>query len=124
MNGVIAVLFLICLVGVLVLYHSVFTVYYGSLFHGFMREIIVASLIAALIAGLILYLWFIPAILFLLAGVGMYSSNKNTGVLVLFVVLAIVIAITGIHFRGTLNKDSKETNTTTSSIEYSIGHLA
>ena len=65
MNGVIAVLFLICLVGVLVLYHSVFTVYYGSLFHGFMREIIVASLIAALIAGLILYLWFIPAILFL-----------------------------------------------------------
>lgn len=123
MNGVIGVLFVICWIGVLVLYHSVFTVYYGDLFHGFMKELVGAFIIAVLLTGLILYLWFIPAILLLLAGFRMYSSKKRAGVLVLFIVLAIIVSITGISFRATTKENSAGTNSTTSSIEYSVKQL-
>ena len=91
-------------IGVWVLYHKIFTVYYFSLSQGLMKELIWSVIIGIVLTGLALYLWWL--VVLILLGVGLTTAGKvdnpsaKKTIMILFAVAAIVVAIVGLQFKA------------------------
>lgn len=92
----------------LVVYHSIFDIWYFNFGKALIKEIFGAFLFAALMTGLTLKFWWIALIIIILIGLVMSAKVQNpTGkkvVLGVFVVVAVITAITGINY----NRQEKE----------------
>ncbi len=92
----------------LVIYHSIFDIWYFNFGKALITEIFGAFLFAALMTGLTLKFWWIALIIIILMGLVMSAKVQNpTGkkvVLGVFVVIAVITAITGINY----NRQEKE----------------
>ena len=92
----------------LVIYHSIFEIWYFNFGKAMITEIFVAFIFAALMTGLTLKFWWIALIIIILIGLMMSAKVQNpTGkkvVLGVFVVVAVITAITGINY----NRQEKE----------------
>lgn len=114
-NGIILILVVFYTVAALVIYHKVFTVYYfGSFTNNLFKELFGAFLVGALLAGVTLYLWWLAALIIILAGVAFAGKTENPQakkiILGAFVVMAIIVVIVGIGFKRQLreNREKKQ----------------
>lgn len=92
----------------LVIYHSIFEIWYFNFGKALIGELFGAFLFAALMTGLTLKFWLVALIIIILIGL-MLSAKVNTPtgkkiVIGIFVVIAIITAITGIRY----NKQEKD----------------
>lgn len=110
MGGIVVVLWIIFSIGVWVVYHKIFTVYYFNLSQGLMKELILSAFLGALLTALTLYFWWVTVIILLLAGVGASGKTENPSVkrtiIVVFGVAAIVVAIIGIRYKSQVDTDA------------------
>ena len=99
-------------IGVWVLYHKIFTVYYFSLSQGLMKEFFMSFIVGLVLTGLTLTFWWLVALI--LVGAGFLFSGKvdnpsgKKAVRVAFIVAAVVISIVGISYSA--KKDSQGTS--------------
>lgn len=107
-SGIYLILWIFWFVALLVLYHKIFTVYYFSLSHGLMKELVTSAFLGLIMTAITLYLWYVSAIIILVIGLSVMRKTHNKLALIVAVVLAIVIAIVGINVK----KDSDESNQT------------
>ena len=110
-NGITFIIFVVWIIVLLILYHSIFIVIYGSLFNGFLKEIAGAAFLSLLLTALTIKLWWLVAIISILFGVGAFfkSGNPSTriGGLAAGIVIAIAIAAVGLSAK---NKDKTESD--------------
>ena len=92
-SGVYLILWIFWFVALLVLYHKVFTVYYFSLSHGLMKELVTSAFLGLIMTAITLYLWYVSAIIILVIGLSVMGKIHNKLALIVAVILAIVIAI-------------------------------
>ena len=64
-------------IGVWVLYHKIFTVYYFSLSQGLMKEFFMSFIVGLVLTGLTLTFWWLVALI--LVGAGFLFSGKVSG---------------------------------------------
>lgn len=107
MSGVVVVLWVIFSIGVWVIYHKIFAVYYFNLSQGLIKEFLLSAFFGMILTGLTLYFWWLTAIILLLAGFGVSGKTENPSgkkaILVVFAIAAIVVAIVGINFKSQMN---------------------
>lgn len=109
---ILVILFFIYLVAAFIFYHKIFIVFYTNLGMGLLKELISLSIVAAILAGLTLYVWYIVAVI--LAIIGFLVANKaedpnlKRGTYVIFAILIIIIAIAGISFNVNRKKKNEE----------------
>ena len=88
----------------LVIYHSIFEIWYFNFGKAMIAEIFGAFIFAALMTGLTLKFWWLALIIIVLIGLVMSAKVQNpTGkkiVLGVFIVVAIITAVTGIKFNN------------------------
>lgn len=104
MSGVVTVLWIVYSIGVWIIYHKMFTVYYFNLSQGVMKELFLSALLGLLLTGLTLSLWWLAAIILLLVGLGVSGKAQTPSgkhaVIVVFAIAAIIISIVGISFKS------------------------
>ncbi|MBO5284049.1 MAG: hypothetical protein J6B43_13160 [Lachnospiraceae bacterium] len=109
-GAVILVLWIVFSIGVLVLYHKIFTVYYFSLSQGLMKELMVAGMVGFGLTLITLYLWWLAALVILLTGLVAAGKTENPSgkkaIIFAFAVAAIVVAIVGISMRSNNKTDA------------------
>ena len=108
MSGVVTVLWVVYSIGVWIVYHKIFEVYYFNLAQGLMKELFLSAFLGLILTGLTLSLWWLAAIILLLVGLGVSGkaqtpSGKHT-IIALFVIAAIIISIVGISFNSRSNR--------------------
>ena len=96
---------IIWIVALLVLYHKIFEVYYFSLGHGLMKELITAGIIGLFMTGLTFYLWWLTAIIIIICGIVLKNKVSSNIPLIAAIILAIIVAIMGISFRASNDSD-------------------
>ena len=67
-NGIFAIVLVVWIVVLLILYHKFFEVYYFDLGHGMLKEICTAFFLGLIMTGLTFYLWWLTAIIIIIAG--------------------------------------------------------
>lgn len=101
MSGVVTVLWAVYSIGVWIIYHKMFTVYYFSLSRGLVKELFLSAFVGMILTGLTLSFWWIAAIILFLVGVGVSRKTENPSgkkaIIVVFAIAAIVISIVGIN---------------------------
>jgi lysylphosphatidylglycerol synthetase-like protein (DUF2156 family) len=122
MDGLFGIVWLIWIIALLVFYHKVFTVYYFSLSNGILRELIAAAFFGGIMTVLTFYLWWLTAIIIIIAGLVNMSKSGNKSHIVVAIVLAIVVAVIGISMRGNSNSSDASSSAFTPTIitEYDI----
>lgn len=107
MQGITLFLWIVFSIGVWILYHKIFTVYYFSLSQGLMKEFLISAFVGMLLTELTLYFWWLSAIILLLVGVGASGKAESpTGkktVMAVFVAAAVIVAIVGIYSKSQTN---------------------
>lgn len=108
MSGVVTVLWVVYSIGVWIVYHKIFAVYYFNLAQGLMKELFLSAFLGMILTGLTLSLWWLAAIILLLVGLGasgkaQTSSGKHT-IIAIFAIAAIIISIVGISFKSQSNR--------------------
>lgn len=110
MGNIVIVLWLVFSIGVWIVYHKIFTVYYFNLSQGLMKELILSAFLGALLTALTLYFWWIAAIILLLVGVGVSGKTENSSgkkaIMVVFCIAVIVVAIVGISYKSQVDADA------------------
>lgn len=110
MGSIVVVLWLVFSIGVWIVYHKIFTVYYFNLSQGLMKELILSAFLGALLTALTLYFWWLTVIILLLAGVGASGKTENPSgkkaIIAVFVVAAIMVAIVGISYKSQVDADA------------------
>ncbi len=104
MSGITMVLWIVFTIGVWIVYHKIFTVYYFNLSQGLIKELILSAFAGIVLTGLTLYFWWITAIILLLVGLGASGKTENPSgkkaIITVFVIAAIAVAIVGINFKS------------------------
>lgn len=103
----------------LVLYHKIFRVLYFDLGQALWKEFLTAAFIAMIMTAITLYLWWLTAIVIIMAGVALKKKVSSNVPLVVAVILAIVIAIMGISS----NAENSDNTTTVSAEEAFINEF-
>lgn len=111
MSGtVVLVLWIAFSIGIWILYHKIFTVYYFSVSRGLMKELMVALMAGFGLTVVTLYLWWLSVLIILLVGIAVAGKAENSsskkGIIIAFAVMAIVVAIVGISMRSNKNVDA------------------
>lgn len=101
-GGALAFLWIIYTIGVMVIYHKIFIVYYFNLGNGLFKEIFFSALIGAFLLGLT-FKFFIPLAIILVAIGFLFSRKSETNIgrnatIVLFSVIAIFVFCVGKYF--------------------------
>jgi len=95
----VGIVWFICTIVLFIVYHNIFTVYYfGSVADGITKELISSAIISIFITALILYLWYVAAIIFIIAGIIFSKKIESKVPIIVAVILSIGIAIAGIGF--------------------------
>lgn len=105
-STVIGIVWIIWMVGLLVLYHKVFQVYYFDLGYGLMKEFLTAFFLAILMTGITFALWWLTAIVIIIGGLALKKKVSSNAPLIAAVVLAIIVAIVGISYKAEKNSDN------------------
>lgn len=96
----------------LIIYHSIFDIWYFNFGKALIGEILGALLFAALMTGLTLKFWLIALIIIILIGLilsAKVSSPMGKKIVIgVFVVVAIITAITGIRYNKQVKDQAKE----------------
>ena len=100
------------------IYHKIFQVYYTDVFKGIIGEIIGSCFTGVMMTALTTYLWYIAVIVILIAGIVISSKNQSKGLLVVFVILAIIIGIFGYT-----TKKAEFSNNNTTAVNWSVNEL-
>ena len=103
-SGVHMIVLIAWMIALLVLYHKIFEVYYFDLGHGLLKELGVSFFLGLIMTTLTFYLWWLTAIIIIIAGFSLKKKVANNAPLIIAIVLAIIVAFMGISFRS--NKDS------------------
>lgn len=111
MSGtVVLVLWIAFSIGIWILYHKIFTVYYFSVSRGLMKELMVALMAGFGLTVVTLYMWWLSVLIILLVGITVAGKAENSsskkGIIITFAVMAIVVAIVGISMRSNKNVDA------------------
>lgn len=101
------VIWIIWIVVLLIFYHKIFTVHYFNLGSGLLKELIIAAILGLIMASLSLKYWWLTAIIIIIFGLGMAKKTSNNLVLIGCIILVVVIAITGIRFKKTMNEEEE-----------------
>ena len=94
------------------IYHKIFQVYYLDAFKGILGEIIGSCFTGVMMTALTIYLWYIAVIV-------ISSKNQSKGLLVVFVILAIIIGVFGYK---TKKAEFNTDNTTT--LNWNVNEIA
>ena len=73
MSAIVSMLAIFWTVVVLILYHKLFDVVYFNLINGIVRELVVSFIIAMVITSITIKLWWVTAIILVIAGI-LFSS--------------------------------------------------
>lgn len=110
MSGIVTVLWIVFSIGVWVIYHKIFTVYYFNLSQGLMKELLLSAFAGLILTGLTLHFWWLTAIILLLVGVGVSGKTENPSgkkaIIVVFAIAAIAVAIVGISAKSQNSSDT------------------
>lgn len=112
LQGFAAIMFFVMwiayIIGLLVFYHKVYDVYYTSLFYGILKELFCAILIGMFLASFTLYVWWISAIIIIIAGIVVAVRNGSIAPIIIAIVCAVIIAIAGTQYKN-LAKNAETT---------------
>lgn len=90
------ILVLVWAIALLILYHTVFEVYYFNASVGLLKELIGAFILGIIMTALTLYFWWLTAIIVILVGLANMGKTGNKMHLIISIVIAVIIAILGI----------------------------
>jgi len=108
MDSLLGIVWLAWVIALLILYHKVFTVYYFSLGHGIMKELVGAAFGAIIMTALTFYFWWITALIILFIGFASMSKSGEKSHIIIAVIIAIVISIIGISVKSKSNNSNEE----------------
>lgn len=98
------ILWIVFSVGVWVLYHKIFDVYYFNFSKGLVKELITSAFVGALLMSATLYLWWLSDIILIIAGIIVSGKTedprKKKTIIIVFVIIAIIIALAGISAKS------------------------
>lgn len=114
-------LWIFWIIALLVFYHKVFSVYYFNLTKGCLQEILTAGLLGMVLAYLTIKLWWVTAIILVLAGLSASAKADNKAPLAAAVVLAVIIAIVGINLKSNSEDTRSSANAARAVIVYMEG---
>lgn len=118
---ILAAIWIVYIILLLVAYHKIFDVVYFDTFNGLLRELVIAAIIGAILAGVTIIYWWISTIVLILIGLGLGFSYKEytVGIIIAFAVLAIFISIFGYKINKR-NKENKSKEKETVGISYDV----
>lgn len=98
------ILWVIFSVGVWVLYHKLFDVYYFNFSKGLLKEVVTSAFVGVLLMSATLYLWWLSDIILIIAGIIVSEKTedprKKKTIIIVFVIFAIIIALAGISAKS------------------------
>ncbi len=112
-NGIVIMWVIYIVVG-LVIYHNIFNVIYFDFGAAIIKEVGGGIIFATIMTWISAFCWWLAAIILLLLGVWLSRKANSKGVLILFVVLAIVASSIGIGYK---NHQTKKVNTESETVE-------
>ena len=115
MDTLLLIVWLAWVIALLVLYHTVFTVYYFSLGKGVMKELIGAVICGTVMTALTFYFWWVTALIILGIGLVNMSRSGEKYHIIVAVIIAIVIAIIGMSIKSKNSDSNKEKENATES---------
>ena len=92
MSAIVSMLAIFWTVVVLILYHKLFDVVYFNLINGIVRELVVSFIIAMVITFITIKLWWVTAIILVIAGILLSKKTLSKVPLVITIILAIVFS--------------------------------
>lgn len=114
-NGAFMIVLIGWMIALLVFYHKIFEVYYFNLGHGLWKELCVSFFLGLIMTALTFYLWWLTAIIIVIAGLAFKKKVSNNAPLIIAIVIAVIVAILGISYRS--NADNNRTTADAASIE-------
>jgi len=117
MQGVTLGIFIFYFIMCLVIYHSVFQVYYLDLQGGLMTEMVGSFIVSAILVALTLTYWPVAAIIIVICGLAFAARMEGTAKTVciaVFIVIAIVVSVVGANSK----KQKAQQNSTETGARY------
>lgn len=104
-NGAFMIVLIGWMIALLVFYHKIFEVYYFNLGHGLWKELCVSFFLGLLMTALTFYLWWLTAIIIVIAGLAFKKKVSSNAPLIISIVIAVIVAILGISYRSNADND-------------------
>ena len=116
MSAIVAMLAIFWTVVVLILYHKLFDVVYFNLINGIVRELVVSFIIAMVITFITIKLWWVTAIILVIAGILLSKKTLSKVPLVITIILAIVFS----SLSGKLNEAIQNNSSNNTTYVYTV----
>ena len=85
-------IFIIWMIILFIVYHSIFTVYYFSLGNGLLREVVVIAALASVMTYITLSLWWIMTLVVLYFGYSSYKKSGKKKILIASIICALLFS--------------------------------
>lgn len=116
MSAIVSMLAIFWTVVVLILYHKLFDVVYFNLINGIVKELVVSFIIAMVITFITIKLWWVTAIILVIAGILLSKKTLSKVPLVITIILAIVFS----SLSGKLNEAIQNNSSNNTTYVYTV----
>lgn len=116
MSAIVSMLAIFWTVVVLILYHKLFDVVYFNLINGIVKELVVSFIIAMVITSITIKLWWVTAIILVIAGILLSKKTLSKVPLVITIILAIVFS----SLSGKLNEAIQNNSSNNTTYVYTV----
>lgn len=116
MSAIVLMLAIFWTVVVLILYHKLFDVVYFNLINGIVKELVVSFIIAMVITSITIKLWWVTAIILVIAGILLSKKTLSKVPLVITIILAIVFS----SLSGKLNEAIQNNSSNNTTYVYTV----
>ena len=116
MSAIVLMLAIFWTVVVLILYHKLFDVVYFNLINGIVKELVVSFIIAMVITSITIKLWWVTAIILIIAGILLSKKTLSKVPLVITIILAIVFS----SLSGKLNEAIQNNSSNNTTYVYTV----
>lgn len=116
MSAIVLMLAIFWTVVVLILYHKLFDVVYFNLINGIVKELVVSFIIAMVITSITIKLWWVTAIILVIAGILLSKKTLSKVPLVITIILAIVFS----SLSGKLNEAIQNNSSNNTTYIYTV----
>ncbi len=116
MSAIVSMLAIFWTVVILILYHKLFDVVYFNLINGIVRELVVSFIIAMVITFITIKLWWVTAIILVIAGILLSKKTLSKAPLVITIILAIVFSA----LSGKLNEAIQNNSSNNTTYVYTV----
>lgn len=116
MSAIVSMLAIFWTVVVLILYHKLFDVVYFNLINGIVKELVVSFIIAVVITSITIKLWWVTAIILVIAGILLSKKTLSKVPLVITIILAIVFS----SLSGKLNEAIQNNSSNNTTYVYTV----